>query len=334
MYTEPEWSVASVISGKLEILKEGKSIESKTIPIGTRLLSFGRLPDNSVTLEHDSISRYHCIIQIGPGNSSFLYDLNSTHGTFLNKRKIPPMQYVKINYGNDIIQFGASTRMYIIHSEERISECIEHENDSRILDSNRRVSVLDFFSSHEIDVSSYSAKKMGNNFTCTIDFSEYLSLDCGESESTVLSSSGSTPVEALEEFYNDCFIFLLKHRLLEPNHSHIVSDFSDDLDDSISEDDFFVKDSEENLKNTNSLLTESEVLLLRNKYLHDIQTLESSILKLQDDLIVVEAGVVDDFDSYINELKKEEIKLDIQKKVSSRDQFDKVRTLFLYYIKH
>ncbi|KAJ3272545.1 Esa1p-associated factor [Terramyces sp. JEL0728] len=48
----------------------------------------------------------------------FLYDLGSSHGTFLNKTQIEPKKYVKINVGN-MIRFGASSRIYIFQGPEQ-----------------------------------------------------------------------------------------------------------------------------------------------------------------------------------------------------------------------
>lgn len=43
----------------------------------------------------------------------YLYDLNSTHGSFINKMKIPPEIYVRIRVGY-ILKFGCSTRNFIL----------------------------------------------------------------------------------------------------------------------------------------------------------------------------------------------------------------------------
>lgn len=44
----------------------------------------------------------------------YLHDLGSTHGTFLNKKRIESNQFVQVNV-DSIIKFGLSTRMYILH---------------------------------------------------------------------------------------------------------------------------------------------------------------------------------------------------------------------------
>ncbi|KAG7282545.1 hypothetical protein CRUP_001120 [Coryphaenoides rupestris] len=113
---EPPWGgVASELPYELEILKNGAIVD--TLPL-TRSSYFvvGRLPVCDVSLEHPSISRYHGVLQCrgrcggedgygeedeegGSSSSSscsseakgfYIHDLGSTHGTVVNKNKIPP----------------------------------------------------------------------------------------------------------------------------------------------------------------------------------------------------------------------------------------------------
>ena len=43
----------------------------------------------------------------------FLYDNASTHGTFLNKRRLKSKVYAPVHVG-DVIKFGQGTRLYIV----------------------------------------------------------------------------------------------------------------------------------------------------------------------------------------------------------------------------
>jgi pSer/pThr/pTyr-binding forkhead associated (FHA) protein len=63
--------------------------------------------------ENPTISRRHAVIQHKDTGDIFVYDLGSTHGTFVNKKLIPQHQYIKLSAG-DMIRFGQSTRWCIL----------------------------------------------------------------------------------------------------------------------------------------------------------------------------------------------------------------------------
>ncbi|CAF5133247.1 unnamed protein product, partial [Rotaria magnacalcarata] len=83
---------------------------------------FGRSPDSDVVLEHPTISRYHAIVQYksefehGQPAGLYVYDCGSTHGTFVNKKRLEPKTYVRIKIGF-IIKFGQSTRLYLVQGD-------------------------------------------------------------------------------------------------------------------------------------------------------------------------------------------------------------------------
>lgn len=122
-YTEPPWGGrAPDASYSLEILKNGTIVD--TVPLEQRsYYVVGRLPVCDVTLEHPSISRYHAVIQYRsrPGESGsagedagfYIHDLGSTHGTVVNKNKIPPRTYLRLRVGH-VLKFGGSTRLFIL----------------------------------------------------------------------------------------------------------------------------------------------------------------------------------------------------------------------------
>ena len=98
---------------------------------------FGRLPVCDVPLEHPSISRYHAVLQYRPTGATtvgdqdeggegrplsfgtpneagyYVYDLGSTHGSFLNKSKLQPRVYCRVRVGQ-MVRFGGSSRLFVL----------------------------------------------------------------------------------------------------------------------------------------------------------------------------------------------------------------------------
>lgn len=121
-YTEPPWGCVPDISYSFELLKNGAILD--TVPLTqSSYFVVGRLPVCDVSLEHPSISRYHAVVQyrgragqdgvVGEERGFYAYDLGSTHGTFVNKNKIPPKTYIRLRVGH-VIKFGGSTRLFIL----------------------------------------------------------------------------------------------------------------------------------------------------------------------------------------------------------------------------
>ncbi|CAL8285754.1 unnamed protein product [Lota lota] len=126
-YTEPPWGgIASEIPYELEILKNGAIVD--TLPLThSSYFVVGRLPVCDVSLEHPSISRYHAVLQYrcqsgedgseGEERGFYIHDLGSTHGTVVNKNKIPPKTYIRLHVGH-VLKFGGSTRLFVLQGPE------------------------------------------------------------------------------------------------------------------------------------------------------------------------------------------------------------------------
>lgn len=141
-YNEPRWSARPPQAYSLTVIKNGTVVSE--IPISKKpYYVFGRLPSCDVQLEHPSISRYHAILQYRPqdkpeGNSKeeedesstrtslsssvsanpteegyYVYDLGSTHGTFINKTKILMRCYYRLRVGQ-MVKFGGSSRLFLL----------------------------------------------------------------------------------------------------------------------------------------------------------------------------------------------------------------------------
>lgn len=142
-YVEPKWSrpPQSSLAYNFEVLKGGQIVENMKNLQDKPFWTIGKLPGNDIVMAHPTISRFHAVLQYRPdvsthnGDSSdsssdeddkpdqeqkpkvekgwYLYDMNSTHGSFVNKMKVPPKTYVRVRVGY-MLKFGASTRMYIL----------------------------------------------------------------------------------------------------------------------------------------------------------------------------------------------------------------------------
>ncbi|ORZ36803.1 hypothetical protein BCR44DRAFT_36345 [Catenaria anguillulae PL171] len=137
-YTEPEWAAPPRPNANwsLEVLKSGVILDRLAFPTHSSLLTIGRLPRPhcSIELEHPSISRFHAVLQLSRDGQLFLYDLGSTHGTFVNKVQVPAKTHTRVWVG-DMLRFGSSSRMFIVHGppdQERLIE--DHEPASALSD--------------------------------------------------------------------------------------------------------------------------------------------------------------------------------------------------------
>ncbi|KAI9100710.1 hypothetical protein DFS34DRAFT_498516 [Phlyctochytrium arcticum] len=111
-YDPPSDSAPPSLPRHLEILKNGTIVE-KISNISKAFLVVGRLPVCDIESEHASISRYHAILQFHRDGSCSLYDLDSTHGTWLNKVRVAGRHHTPVKIG-DMIRFGASSRTYLL----------------------------------------------------------------------------------------------------------------------------------------------------------------------------------------------------------------------------
>jgi len=122
-YEEPSWSSCLSEPLLLEVIKEGVVINSIKL-IGKPYFWVGRTPDCDVQLDHPSVSRLHAVIQ-SDGAQLYLYDLESTHGTYLNKQKLEPRKYFPVHVGEPF-HFGLSTRQFVVSYGLRVEEEEEH----------------------------------------------------------------------------------------------------------------------------------------------------------------------------------------------------------------
>ncbi|XP_017103550.2 kanadaptin [Drosophila bipectinata] len=136
-YKVPKWSAppAPEQNYSFEVLKSGQIIDQVKQLQQQAVWTFGRLPENDVAAAHPTISRFHAVLQYkpkapvkpdeteededdnAPKNEQpegwYVYDLGSTHGTFLNKQRLPPKVFIRMRVGH-MLKLGGSTRVYIL----------------------------------------------------------------------------------------------------------------------------------------------------------------------------------------------------------------------------
>lgn len=106
------------LDSQTESLEDGSLLQARVIPLekrdkssSERMLFVGRSTNNDIVVPNKMVSKLHAYFCQVPGSEIFqLVDMNSTNGTFINGKKIPPS--VKMNLEDeDVIFFGPETRM-------------------------------------------------------------------------------------------------------------------------------------------------------------------------------------------------------------------------------
>ena len=312
MYVEPEWSQETNCPGFFEVVKSGAVIERIPIAKGTKFISFGRLPENTIPLDHESVSRNHAIVQFGPGNSAFLYDLGSTHGTFLNKQQVPALQYIKLTSENDIFYFGGSTRRFVLSLPLVAVEKAQEEEPAEADGMDYKARVIKFFEENGISHKEIEIAQQNGLFSCCLNYAEYISTD----QEAVIVSSGSDKAEAYANFYEDSYNFLFRLGLMSSSNrkEEVTSESEDDLSEA---------DSEPVKKKAKGIVTEAELVTRRDSLRASIESFQKKIADLITESESIKSEEVDDFDIYIKEAKLEQIQDDIQKRNSEIVHFQK-----------
>ncbi|XP_019195353.1 PREDICTED: kanadaptin [Ipomoea nil] len=110
-YTIPTWSEPPCHKYYIEILKDGSIIDQFDVNKKGAYM-FGHVDLCDFVLEHPTISRFHAVLQFKSNGDAYIYDLGSTHGTFINKNQVNKRTFVELHVG-DVIRFGQSSRLYI-----------------------------------------------------------------------------------------------------------------------------------------------------------------------------------------------------------------------------
>ncbi len=71
---------------RLELLPDGQSVLPDTYILNSGSTLIGSNPNCSLQLDYQSLSRWHCIVDVAP-NAVFITDLHSLNGTYVNNRR-------------------------------------------------------------------------------------------------------------------------------------------------------------------------------------------------------------------------------------------------------
>eukprot|EP00761_Pharyngomonas_kirbyi_P010363 gb/GECH01010383.1/.p1 GENE.gb/GECH01010383.1/~~gb/GECH01010383.1/.p1 ORF type:complete len:2328 (+),score=375.31 gb/GECH01010383.1/:1-6984(+) len=158
VYHPPLWSAKPSKPVTLQIIKEGVIVDQ--IDISDKpFYIVGRL-ENSVDIPmlHPSVSRAHAVLQHRNNGYLYIYDLNSTHGTFWNRRRIKPHTHVPVRSG-DSISFGASSRFITLEGKGMSAPPSQEDETLRRNVPKKQKSVKKNENTHKINNNNNSDKK-------------------------------------------------------------------------------------------------------------------------------------------------------------------------------
>jgi len=117
-YTIPPWSEPPCHRYFLQLLKDGSVIDQFHV-YEKGAYMFGQVDLCDFVIDHPTVSRYHAVLQFKRNGDAYLYDLSSTHGTFINKKQVKKNAYVELHVG-DMIRFGHSSQLYILQGPSEL----------------------------------------------------------------------------------------------------------------------------------------------------------------------------------------------------------------------
>ncbi|KAJ2851341.1 hypothetical protein IWW36_001238 [Coemansia brasiliensis] len=214
-YDEPATAVPPSAEFTLEVIKAGTLLETRTIkPTTQTYFVFGRLPNCDFSMEHESISRYHAILQFYQNDLVKLIDLNSSHGTFVNKRQITTYEL----QSGDQIRFGMSSRIWIFNSPSQDEQ--QPENNSAAsppLYKNKDRKLRKFLRKHlDNDDYTWTTTKVDNQYCCSIVIEAFKDQD---DNSLAICYTSSSKEESEQMAAHKMLLLLDHHGFLNINQT-------------------------------------------------------------------------------------------------------------------
>ena len=115
-YSPPPWSAIPDSSFSLEVIKDGCVVETLNVSAKAQYVLGRHASTADLVCAHPSVSRQHCVLQHSETGEVFLYDLGSTHGTFINKKQLAPREHVALRIGAGV-KLGLSSRILTLMGE-------------------------------------------------------------------------------------------------------------------------------------------------------------------------------------------------------------------------
>lgn len=110
--------VTKVSLGVMGAFADGVSMGTTSLK-GRACFVLGRSAESDLVMEHPSVSRFHAALELTPNREVYMHDLESTHGTFVNKSQVPQGERERLRVG-DHIKLGASSRVFVLHGPEEL----------------------------------------------------------------------------------------------------------------------------------------------------------------------------------------------------------------------
>lgn len=112
--------MSSLLPVKPRLIVINGALRGTTFALGHEEISIGRDSDNTIRLNHPSVSRRHCLIK-RDGDRFAVADLESYNGTFVNGAPVTQQQLTHA----DKIEAGDIILLFLTHEDEEIRQMVE-----------------------------------------------------------------------------------------------------------------------------------------------------------------------------------------------------------------